>query len=79
MFFCTDIYSPQLTHSIIKRYSYRIIYHYINYMNTAFQNAMKQLETAADVMDLEPNIYEMLQHPKRVLTVSIPVHMDDDP
>lgn len=39
--------------------------------------ARKQIETAADVMNLPQWIREMLMCPKRVLKVNIPVKMDD--
>src|SRR5579872_7472886 len=39
--------------------------------------AMEQLDRAAQKMNLEPYIVERLRHPKRILTVSIPVKMDN--
>ena len=42
----------------------------------AFKSAMQQLQKAADVLKLEPEILNLLQHPEKVLTVSIPVKMD---
>ncbi|MDP4001068.1 MAG: Glu/Leu/Phe/Val dehydrogenase [bacterium] len=42
-----------------------------------FENAMQQLAKAAKVIKLSPNILERLKHPDRVLTVSIPVNMDN--
>lgn len=45
-------------------------------MNNPFENAMKQLDNAAKIMNLEPWIQSLLSQPKRVLTVSIPVKMD---
>lgn len=44
--------------------------------NDAFKNAVKQLENAAKVIDLDESILEILKHPKRILTVNIPVLMD---
>ncbi|HYE59879.1 MAG TPA: Glu/Leu/Phe/Val dehydrogenase [Candidatus Kapabacteria bacterium] len=41
-----------------------------------FSNAMTQLQKAADILQLDANIHAVLQHPKRVLTVAIPVRMD---
>ena len=38
---------------------------------------MKQLEKAAKIMNLDKNIYEILKQPDRVLTVSVPVRMDN--
>ncbi len=46
-------------------------------MQNPFENAMKQLSTAADIMQLDSNIHTLLQHPKRVLTVAVPVKMDN--
>ncbi len=42
-----------------------------------FDNAMKQLDKAAEIMNLASDIHEVLRQPERVLTVSIPVKMDD--
>ncbi len=39
----------------------------------AFTHAMKQLRTAADVLDLDENIYEILKRPQRIHEVAIPV------
>ncbi len=45
--------------------------------HNAYDNAMAQLNTAAGVMNLEGDIKTVLEHPKRILEVSIPVKMDD--
>ncbi len=42
-----------------------------------WQNALKQLASAAKILKLDPGIHEMLATPKKVLTVSLPVKMDD--
>jgi glutamate dehydrogenase/leucine dehydrogenase len=42
-----------------------------------FQVALKQLEDAAKILNLDKGMFDVLSHPKRVLTVSIPVKMDD--
>lgn len=42
-----------------------------------WQNALKQLASAAKILKLDPGIHEMLATPKKVLTVSLPVRMDD--
>ncbi|SRR5579875_1142485 len=42
-----------------------------------FENATKQLENAAKIIKLDPDIYEVLKQPKRILSVSVPVKMDD--
>ncbi|MCX6779861.1 MAG: Glu/Leu/Phe/Val dehydrogenase [Candidatus Magasanikbacteria bacterium] len=46
-------------------------------MQNPFENALKQLEKAANIMNLDKNIHAILQRPDRVLTVSVPVRMDD--
>lgn len=46
-------------------------------MINPFENAMKQLDKAAGIMNLDKDIHEILKHPERILTVSIPVKMDD--
>ena len=38
---------------------------------------MTQLDKAATIMKLDRSVHEILRQPKRVLTVSIPVRMDD--
>ena len=45
-------------------------------MSTAFENAMKQLNTAANILKLDPAVLLRLQSPDRVVRVSIPVVMD---
>ncbi len=42
-----------------------------------YENAMKQLEIAARIIKLDPSIQEILSEPKRILTVSLPIKMDD--
>jgi glutamate dehydrogenase/leucine dehydrogenase len=44
---------------------------------TAFTIALEQLRIAAEQMNLEPGIHEMLKHPKRALIVSITIPMDN--
>lgn len=41
-----------------------------------FDNVLSQLAEAADKLKLEPDLQKLLQHPKRMVTVSIPVKMD---
>ena len=42
-----------------------------------FQNAVKQLDRAATMINLDPNVLRRLHTPKRALIVSVPVRMDD--
>jgi len=42
-----------------------------------FEIALKQLDEAADLIKLEPGMRDVLANPKRVLTVSLPVKMDN--
>ncbi len=42
-----------------------------------WQNALKQLAAASKILKLDPGVHEMLASPKKVLTVSLPVKMDD--
>jgi len=44
---------------------------------TAFENAMLQLDKAVKIMNLDNGIYKQLQQPERLLTVAIPVKMDN--
>ncbi|MBT4153496.1 MAG: Glu/Leu/Phe/Val dehydrogenase [Candidatus Magasanikbacteria bacterium] len=46
-------------------------------MSSAYTNAMSQLDKAAAVMKLDPNMHETLRYPNRVVHVNIPVTMDD--
>ncbi|MEM4165277.1 MAG: Glu/Leu/Phe/Val dehydrogenase [Nitrososphaerales archaeon] len=41
-----------------------------------FQNALKQLDIATELLKMDPDIYQMLKEPKRVVTVAVPVRMD---
>lgn len=42
-----------------------------------YKNAKKQLANAAKILNLDPDAYEKLRHAERILTVSIPIRMDD--
>ena len=42
-----------------------------------FQNALKQLQNAADTFEVKQEILEQLRLPERLLQVSLPVRMDD--
>ena len=42
-----------------------------------FENALEQLRIAAEYLNLDDGIYQILSHPKRQLTVSLPVKMDN--
>jgi glutamate dehydrogenase/leucine dehydrogenase len=46
-------------------------------MKNPFENAMKQLEKAAQVMQLEKDVLELLKRPQQIHETSIPVRMDD--
>ena len=46
-------------------------------MGSAWQQALYQLDEAARIMNLDPNVHEVLRHPKRVLEVAVPTRMDD--
>src|SRR5260370_7582753 len=43
-----------------------------------FQMACRQLDTVAEVIDLDQGILERLSKPKRAMVVSIPIRMDSD-
>jgi glutamate dehydrogenase (NAD(P)+) len=43
-----------------------------------YEVAMAQFDKAAQYLDIEPGIHDMLRTPKRELIVNFPVHMDDD-
>jgi glutamate dehydrogenase/leucine dehydrogenase len=43
----------------------------------AYQIALEQFNRAAERLNLDPDLSEILKHPKRQLTVSIPIRMDD--
>ncbi len=45
--------------------------------NNPFANALQQLATVNELLRIDKNIYAQLQHPQRILEVSIPVKMDD--
>lgn len=46
-------------------------------MNNPFESAKKQLQTAADIAQLDADKVEQLMNPDRYIEVSIPVKMDD--
>lgn len=43
----------------------------------ALAEALAQLDQAAELLSLDPNLAERLRHPKRSLIVTVPVRMDD--
>ena len=43
----------------------------------AYDVAMENFDTAANAMGLDNNVREMIKYPERMLTVSVPVRMDD--
>jgi len=45
--------------------------------NGAYETALEQLDIVAEHLQLEPGVHALLRHPKRELTVSFPVKMDD--
>ncbi|MBT5503689.1 Glu/Leu/Phe/Val dehydrogenase [Candidatus Falkowbacteria bacterium] len=47
-------------------------------MSTPFENAIKQLEKAAQVINLDNKVFQLLKTPDRILQVKVPVKMDDD-
>ena len=42
-----------------------------------FQNTVKTLEEAANVVNCDPNVLERIKRPRRCIIVSVPVRMDD--
>jgi glutamate dehydrogenase (NAD(P)+) len=46
-------------------------------MTNAWATALAQLDEAAAFVGLDPDLHEVFRTPKRILTVSIPVRMDD--
>ena len=46
-------------------------------MSKALESALAQLDEAAAFMGLEDDLYHVFRQPKRTLTVSVPVRMDD--
>ena len=44
---------------------------------TLFENTQIQLDAAASLLNLEPNIHAVLREPMQELHVSIPVRMDN--
>jgi glutamate dehydrogenase (NAD(P)+) len=44
---------------------------------SAWESALKQLDDAAKIVDLDPGVHEVLRSPRRTLEVAIPTRMDD--
>jgi glutamate dehydrogenase (NAD(P)+) len=42
-----------------------------------YENAMKELDRVAELIGLDHDVHEMLRQPKRILSVSVPIRMDD--
>jgi glutamate dehydrogenase (NAD(P)+) len=45
--------------------------------SSPWEAALSQLDEAADVLDLDPGVHDILRNPKRTLTVSVPIRRDD--
>jgi len=43
----------------------------------AYQAAMENFDIAADALELDPDLREMIKYPERILQVNLPVRMDD--
>lgn len=43
-----------------------------------YKNTMKIVEVAGKLINLSPNSFERLKHPRRAIVVSVPVRMDND-
>ena len=46
-------------------------------MANVFEMAQAQVKNACDKLGMEPQVYELLKEPRRVIEVNIPVKMDD--
>ena len=46
-------------------------------MSSLFKNTLTYLNKAADFAKIDPNVFSILQHPKRSVEVSLPLRMDD--
>ncbi|MGZ4104062.1 MAG: Glu/Leu/Phe/Val family dehydrogenase [Actinomycetota bacterium] len=46
-------------------------------MSNAWVSALSQLDEAAEFMGLDENLHKVFREPKRILSVSVPVRMDD--
>ncbi len=42
-----------------------------------YDSVLQQLEITAEMLKLDPDVHEILKQPKRALTVSVPIRMDD--
>ncbi len=47
------------------------------FLSPLFKDSFQQLENAANIMGLDPNVAERLKYPKRALQVAIPIRLDD--
>ncbi|MEW6456574.1 MAG: Glu/Leu/Phe/Val dehydrogenase [Acidobacteriota bacterium] len=46
--------------------------------SSAFENALKQFERAANILELNENQIAMIKEPRRIVEVNLPVRMDDN-
>ena len=42
-----------------------------------YEAAMQNFDLAANMLELDPNIRQIIKYPERILEVSLPVRMDD--
>lgn len=47
------------------------------YDGPLFRNAIQTLDEAAKIINCDPNVLERLKRPRRAITVSVPIRMDD--
>ena len=46
-------------------------------VDNSYDVALENFDTAADALELDQDMREMIKYPERVLTVTVPVRMDD--
>ena len=62
---------------MIEKETDEITQQYIDPAISAFENAMKQFDAAAKILNLTPNQVGLIKEPRRVTEVKLPVRMDD--
>ena len=60
-----------------QKYQVKDMQHAEQTKQNPFENALEQLRIAAEYLKLEEGIHHILANPKRQLTVSLPVRMDN--
>ena len=75
-------FTADFLYSTLKYINFLRVYRMSDFKGTLtinpFEVALEQLDEAAKLINLDKGLHQILAHPKRVLTVSLPVKLDNN-